>query len=424
MATFYKDYNTGTNPFSGTNLGLDGRPKSSIPDIINQISNQTRNNTRDLIQGWLSGNLSLEDWIQALQTGTRGAGPVMDPTQPPQINTGSGPVALTPDKLQQLAQGKSLQEVLTPQQTTTQPPTQQPPQGPTGTAPAGAPNLQGLKQGSQGEQVKQLQQFLVQNGYMTQAEMNTGPGIYGPKTQAAVTKYQQSQGTQPTGGPAQTTTSPSGTTTPTFDTSTLSSFFTPDQISQMPDSVKTMLSSVGDMLKKSFEVGGVNSFDINQAFQAAQNDPDLIAKYGESLKFAQNDLQFTLGQLQQATTEGEGLQNIQQEQERQNLALQEASAGRAFSGFRTQAEQNLAKQQQAVISSSKRDLQAKLQQFGTGLESKFGTAGLQQFGIPSLQYGGSTLAYSPIGGMGGTEALQKKADVLSREQQLLALNPK
>lgn len=37
--------------------------------------------------------------------------------------------------------------------------------------------------------VRKLQQWLVKMGYMSQADMDTGPGIYGPRTTAAVTKF-------------------------------------------------------------------------------------------------------------------------------------------------------------------------------------------------------------------------------------------
>ncbi|MFE8604697.1 peptidoglycan recognition protein family protein [Archangium violaceum] len=48
----------------------------------------------------------------------------------------------------------------------------------------------GLERGSTGAAVKQLQSALVKLGHMTQAQMNTGPGIYGPATEAAVKKFQ------------------------------------------------------------------------------------------------------------------------------------------------------------------------------------------------------------------------------------------
>lgn len=49
--------------------------------------------------------------------------------------------------------------------------------------------------------VKQLQDYLVSGGYMTQAQVNTGYGTYGPQTQAAVQQLQQKLGINNTSGP-------------------------------------------------------------------------------------------------------------------------------------------------------------------------------------------------------------------------------
>ncbi|MFH1809817.1 MAG: peptidoglycan-binding protein [Pseudomonadota bacterium] len=51
-----------------------------------------------------------------------------------------------------------------------------------------------LARGDQGPAVRQLQQSLVQAGFMTPAAMRSGPGIYGPKTQAAVQALQRNRG--------------------------------------------------------------------------------------------------------------------------------------------------------------------------------------------------------------------------------------
>jgi len=51
-----------------------------------------------------------------------------------------------------------------------------------------------LQPGSRGPEVKQLQDFLVSRGYMTPEEVATGPGIYGPRTKAAVEKLQRDLG--------------------------------------------------------------------------------------------------------------------------------------------------------------------------------------------------------------------------------------
>ncbi len=60
-----------------------------------------------------------------------------------------------------------------------------PPSAPSVTAPPA-----GLERGSNGPAVKQLQSALVKLGYMSQEQMNTGPGVYGPKTEESVKKFQ------------------------------------------------------------------------------------------------------------------------------------------------------------------------------------------------------------------------------------------
>lgn len=61
--------------------------------------------------------------------------------------------------------------------------------------------------GHTGAEVKSLQDFLVSKGFMTAAEVATGPGVFGPKTQAALSKYQMASG-----GPAASTPAPTAST--------------------------------------------------------------------------------------------------------------------------------------------------------------------------------------------------------------------
>ncbi len=57
-----------------------------------------------------------------------------------------------------------------------------------------ADSLGHLEKGSRSAKVKDLQEMLVKLGFMTKAEMNTGPGIFGPRTQNALKKFQEANG--------------------------------------------------------------------------------------------------------------------------------------------------------------------------------------------------------------------------------------
>jgi hypothetical protein len=61
-----------------------------------------------------------------------------------------------------------------------------------------------LQRGSTGAAVKALQDRLVKGRFMAQADVSTGPGVYGPRTEQAVKRFQESVGLQATGvaGPA------------------------------------------------------------------------------------------------------------------------------------------------------------------------------------------------------------------------------
>lgn len=61
--------------------------------------------------------------------------------------------------------------------------------------------LTNLQPGQSGAEVKKLQDFLVSQGFMTQAQVNTGYGIYGPQTTAAVRAWQEANGVDNSTGP-------------------------------------------------------------------------------------------------------------------------------------------------------------------------------------------------------------------------------
>jgi len=63
------------------------------------------------------------------------------------------------------------------------------------------PPTSSLQPGSTGTLVKQLQDYLVAMGFMTQAQVNTGYGTYGPQTTAAVKALQEKMGVDNSSGP-------------------------------------------------------------------------------------------------------------------------------------------------------------------------------------------------------------------------------
>jgi len=56
-----------------------------------------------------------------------------------------------------------------------------------------------LRRGQTGPEVRQLQEGLVSLGYLSAQDMATGPGTFGPKTEAAVKRLQTASGLSPTG---------------------------------------------------------------------------------------------------------------------------------------------------------------------------------------------------------------------------------
>lgn len=56
-----------------------------------------------------------------------------------------------------------------------------------------------IKKGAKGEIILHLQERLVRLGYISQEKVNTGRGIFGPKTDAALRRFQKEQGLAPDG---------------------------------------------------------------------------------------------------------------------------------------------------------------------------------------------------------------------------------
>lgn len=116
----------------------------------------------------------------------------MAPASPaPQMSTPAAPVI----NINNTQQPSVPQSQPTPQQSS---PTQNTSQNTSQSS--GSPPSTNLQPGSTGQDVQQLQNYLVQMGYLTPEQLSTGPGTYGPQTTAAVAQLQNSLGLQPSSG--------------------------------------------------------------------------------------------------------------------------------------------------------------------------------------------------------------------------------
>lgn len=333
------------------------------------------------------------------------------------------------------------------------------PQPPAPTQAANIPTAN-LQPGMSGPEVLKLQQYLVSQGYMTQAQVDTGPGIYGPQTTAAVKVLQDrlgvdnstgpgywgprtiaaiqqapsqpttvggpvptpsgSQGTQqPTGtqapvSPANPAGSPSGAASPIQSFDPVKYGIDSSLWNSLDDATKAFVASTAQILQGQYDQGqanvSINSKLLSDAMKLAESDPDIQAKYGDSLKLAQVDLQKNLGLINQNYTQQMTELEQQQKLQRENLAEQEAAAGRAYSGFREQAKERLATTQSGVIQSSRNALQQKLNELGSSVEGQFGSQALS--GFAPIAAGG--LSYDDIGGVTGSNVLAKKQDIYNK----------
>ena len=312
-----------------------------------------------------------------------------------------------------------------------------------------------LGPGSQGDDVKQLQEWLKTQGYFPNQATTTN---YGPITQKAVAAWQQAKGIDTAGNPGyfgpvsmkwiaeKQQATPTDTTVPTDSktgkdnpqsdatldankiaeaTTALSKYFTPEQIASIPDSQKAIFAGMSDVLTKQFESGRVSSFDVNEAYKLAKEDPDIQAKYGESLKIGEREFTDTLASYQSQLTQGQSDTARKFKEDQKNLSEAEAAAGRTYSGFSGQAKEKLKAEESSIIQSSRRSAQEALQKTQSEFEKKYGTNAVKPASLSfydPLKGTTEAIGSTPIGGITGSDVTGQKSDVLSKQKDLLTLN--
>ncbi len=175
-----------------------------------------------------------------------------------------------------------------------------------------------------------------------------------------------------------------------------------------------------------------------QAMAAAANDPNIISKYADQAKLDANAFQQSLQQIQTATSTTAQNQKTQFENERKQLADASAAAGQAYSGFRNKAQQDLAQNEQGIVTSTRSQLQQNLQDLTTQFESKYGSAAataatasyVDPYAASNISVAGqyspttapaSTLSGTLAGGITGSQQVAKAADIASTASNLVTL---
>lgn len=286
-----------------------------------------------------------------------------------------------------------------------------------------------LRQGSSGEQVKQLQTMLG----------ITADGIFGPKTAEAVKAYQTKNGLTADGivGPQTVatfnkTSGTSGTSTSPANTGGTNQAGTGS--SSTP--AGAVIGAIADTAESLTTSG--NAVTLEEALNAAKKDKNIIAKYADALKLDTQSFAQQLDQVQFSASDEARKQQLQFENDRRELAENSAAAGQAYSGLRNRAQQQLGEAESGIVSSSRNALKKNLQDLTTAFETKYGTdatkvakaqftdpfasagvslSGLKTFNTPTA----STLSGQLAGGITGTQPVAKEADILAKGTELYNL---
>jgi hypothetical protein len=308
--------------------------------------------------------------------------------------------------------------------------------------PVSALNIQtNLGPGSSGDDVKKLQDWLVGQGFMTRAQVNTGYGTYGPQTKAAVASWQQSNGIDTQGNPgyfgpisknfiaqqamtqsyggstqegAQGTTSTGLPTTgnPTLDT--------------LQGGVYEYLQG---LLDKGLTVNPQIELDPSQ-IQAFldQAQTELSPYYTQQIAAIKDDLTRSLDNMQkQYDLQKKGAETSLKNSLR-TTQENAAEKGTIFSGARGLAEQNLKTEQQRQLDLAQLQNESNAGNVVRTAERSIGSSNLSGTYLPSLtnySVGANgefvpsrTLNFSGTGGITGSLEREKLAAVKTRQNEL------
>jgi len=305
-----------------------------------------------------------------------------------------------------------------------------------------------LQPGQTGAAVSQLQQFLLSQGLLTAKQIATGPGIYGPATTAAVTKWQQQNGVDNTTGPGywgpRSIAAVSGKASSGQDQASVDALYKAAAAKNPVINDLTKGGSTVDQIVMALSTGDLSGItdpmgmpfsvqDQQAALQQADEDQKL---FYEALKTKETtDAESALAQ-KQADYQDYLISSGQQfEGDKTKLDQNAVNQGVLFSGGRVQKEKNLERtygQDQASklatmtrdIGSTANDFQYKYGKEATQGLNKYYNLGGNTFNANTAQGGVGTMGLSSVYNPNqydfqGTRNVERKAAANTRAAGLL-----
>lgn len=284
------------------------------------------------------------------------------------------------------------------------------------------------------QSVKKIQDTLVQLGYMTQDEVNTGYGIYGPKTTAAMNKYVANGGKPMTAAPKTDSNQPY---TDQQYTDALNNHPIIKQYTQKGNTAEDLAYAAesGDLSKIVNQFG--QPFSLQEQQDAlAQAEKDTAAFYAAQKEKDTADVTAAMADKQRAYQESLVAGGEKFAADKTTLDQNAANQGVLFSGSRAQKEQQLQtayeRDQASKLAHLSSDIgsTARDYQYKYGNDSAGGLSSMYQAGSnvynPKVATGGvSSGSLSSIYNPGaynfqGTDLAERKAAANKRAAGLLA----
>ena len=317
-----------------------------------------------------------------------------------------------------------------------------------------------LQPGQTGNSVKQLQDYLVSQGFLTKEQVKTGYGIYGPQTTRAVKSWQETNGVDNSSGPGywgprsiSTAQKVGSTSQPTPDyTAPNQTIPTQEQVNPEDARIKALeavvatipsLKEASDILRlqidTQIEQGKKVNPDLTITPELAQKFVDQASSeldpyYQELINQHKQDLTISFRQMQEDYTKQIEREQPAFKQSLENLDQTAANQGMAFSSGRVAREQQAIQGEQQKLDDLFTTNQRSVEKTGLASERAIGSRNFADLGIPTLQSysasrntiaprgeltpSGSRSLYTPQTGLYGTLPAQQKVDIAQRTGEL------